>query len=209
VISVCNHIIWLRQHSLIIIAAVKHLRTLLTLVLTNSEVRKLLSDFSLIGRDLLAKGASKASGIIAPPEEKLRNVDQSAPADQFITQGGRVAGPNETPILEAGIPGTDKTVRAHPHDDQAHVIGADGGSKPVGEYRDIAQSKLNEAQSEAMAQRDQAAAQGQRHAQEISESENPEVAADEKKKGMMAKIRDIRVCLLFAFLCAYIYDYIH
>jgi hypothetical protein len=39
--------------------AVRHLRTILSLVLTNSEVRKLLSDFSLIGRDLLTRGASK------------------------------------------------------------------------------------------------------------------------------------------------------
>jgi hypothetical protein len=38
--------------------AVRHLRTILSLILTNSEVRELLSDFSLIGRDLLARGAS-------------------------------------------------------------------------------------------------------------------------------------------------------
>jgi hypothetical protein len=57
----------------LLIIAVKHLRTLLTLVLTNSEARKLLSDFSLIGRDLLAKGASKAATNIAPDQERLRD----------------------------------------------------------------------------------------------------------------------------------------
>lgn len=42
--------------------AIRHLlRTILSLILTNSEARKLLPDFSLIGRDLLARGASKAA----------------------------------------------------------------------------------------------------------------------------------------------------
>jgi hypothetical protein len=37
-------------------------------------------------------------------------VDRAAPADQFHTEGGRTIGPNEgTPVLEARIPGTDKT----------------------------------------------------------------------------------------------------
>ncbi|TEB22809.1 hypothetical protein FA13DRAFT_1466716 [Coprinellus micaceus] len=81
--------------------AAKHLRT--SLILTNSEVRKLLSDFSLIGRDLLSIGASKASTLIAPPEHKLARVDEPALQDQFVTHdpnhpdGQRIAGPNETP----------------------------------------------------------------------------------------------------------------
>jgi hypothetical protein len=99
------------------IAAVTHLRTLLSLVLTNSEARKLLSDFQLIGRDLLAKGASKAAANIAPPQDRLQQVDQSAPADRFHTEGGRTIGPDEgTPVLEARIPGTDTTIAQHPKD---------------------------------------------------------------------------------------------
>ena len=62
----------------------------LTLVLTVSEVRRLLYNFSIIGRDLLVKSASKAE-MIAMPEEKLRDVDQNASNDQFITEDGRVA----------------------------------------------------------------------------------------------------------------------
>ena len=97
--------------------AVRHLRTLLSLLLTNSEARKLVSDFSLIGRDLLAKGASKAAQNIAPTEEQLRGVDESAPHDQFITEGGRKIGPNEgTPVPEMRVPGTDTTVSQHPND---------------------------------------------------------------------------------------------
>jgi hypothetical protein len=44
-------------------------------------------------------------------------VDESAPKDQFVTEGGRIAGPNETPVLEARVPGTDTTVTQHPKDE--------------------------------------------------------------------------------------------
>lgn len=81
--------------------AIKHLRTLLTLVLTNSEVRKLLYDFSVIGRDLLAISATKTAEKIAPHDEELRSVNDTAPHDQFITQGGRVAQPGETPVFDS------------------------------------------------------------------------------------------------------------
>lgn len=78
--------------------AVQHLRALFSLILTNAEVRKLLSDFSVIGRDLLARGAEKAAEAARPDQERLRQVDESAPKDQFVTEGGRTAGPNETPV---------------------------------------------------------------------------------------------------------------
>jgi hypothetical protein len=61
--------------------------------LTNSEVCKLFSDFSLIARNLLARGASKAAQSLHPDNEAVARVDGSAPQDQFITEGGRVVGP--------------------------------------------------------------------------------------------------------------------
>jgi hypothetical protein len=67
-----------------VFAAAQHLRTLLSLILTNSEARKLLSDFSLIGRDLLARTASMAADAIKPDEEKLARADDTAPQDQFV-----------------------------------------------------------------------------------------------------------------------------
>ncbi|PPQ71059.1 hypothetical protein CVT26_011461 [Gymnopilus dilepis] len=168
--------------------AVKHLRTLLTLVLTNSEVRKLLSDFSLIGRDLLSRTAVKAAETIAPHPDKLANVDQTAPHDQFITEGGRVAGPNETPVLEARLPGTEKTIRHHPHEEDIMVKNEDGTMKPASEIReqarqvnenkgDIANDAVGKAQSEA-----------QKHAEDIQEADSTE----EKKRGVMDKMRAFR-----------------
>ncbi|KAI4525606.1 hypothetical protein K525DRAFT_290071 [Schizophyllum commune Loenen D] len=63
--------------------AAHHLRTLMSLILTNSEVRKLLSDFGTIGRDVLAKGASEAAGKLRPSEDELARVDEPAPKGEF------------------------------------------------------------------------------------------------------------------------------
>ena len=78
--------------------AVKHLRTLLSLVMTNAEVRKLLTDFSVIGRDILARTASKVADTARPDEEALRRIDETAPADQFVSKDGRRVGSDETPV---------------------------------------------------------------------------------------------------------------
>lgn len=67
-------------------AAVHHLRAILSIILTNSEVRKLLSDFSVVGRDLLAKGAVKAAEALRPTEEELAKVDEPAPQNGFTTK---------------------------------------------------------------------------------------------------------------------------
>jgi hypothetical protein len=50
-----------------------------SLVLTNSEVHKLLSDFSPIGHDLLARGASNAADSLHSDPEALAHVDETAP----------------------------------------------------------------------------------------------------------------------------------
>ncbi|CAA7258482.1 unnamed protein product [Cyclocybe aegerita] len=172
--------------------AVKHLRTLLTLVLTNSEVRKLLSDFSLIGRDLLAKGASKAAEMVAPPAGQLRNVDQSAPNDQFITESGRVAGPNETPVLETKVPGTDKTVQQHPAHPGPILRHEDGTEQPASELRDQAHSQTATMKSQVAAVKGKAWEDAQTHAQEVADAENPEAETEAKKRGVMDKMRQFR-----------------
>ncbi|KAF8890527.1 hypothetical protein CPB84DRAFT_1816344 [Gymnopilus junonius] len=165
--------------------AVKHLRTLLTLILTNSEVRKLLSDFSLIGRDLLSKGAVKVAETIAPNPDKLAQVDQSAPNDQFITEGGRVVGPNETPVLEARLPGTQKTVRHHPHEEDVMVRDADGTMRSAKEVKEQAKVRKEETAGQAVGR---AQSEGQRHVEDVVEAESTE----EKKKGVMDKMKAFR-----------------
>ena len=125
------------------VLAVRHLRTILSLVLTNSEVRKLLSDFSLIGRDLLARGASKAADSLRPDQEALAHVDDSAPQDQFITEGGRKVGPTETPVPEAKV--LDHTVTQHPKDD----LGAGATVKTANGEVKSGQQMYEEGQSQA------------------------------------------------------------
>jgi hypothetical protein len=123
--------------------AVHHLRTLLNIVATNSEVRKLLSDFGLIGRDLLSKAAAKAAEGIAPPHDQLANVDNAGPQDEFTTAGGRKTGTDETPVLEARVPGTDHVISHHPDQPEptvetnGHVQGA---SQAVDEGQDRLQN---------------------------------------------------------------------
>jgi hypothetical protein len=67
--------------------------------------------FSVIGVNLLSKGATHLVQKIAPTGEQLRNVDRSASDDEFFTAGGRPAGPKETPVLELSVPGTNKNVQ--------------------------------------------------------------------------------------------------
>ncbi|KAG6908916.1 hypothetical protein DXG01_002797 [Tephrocybe rancida] len=129
--------------------AVRHLRTLLSIVLTNSEVRKLLSDASLIGRDLLSTGMQKASSHIAPSKDALAGVDQSGPQDQFVSEGGRKVGPGETPILEGRVPGTGVSVKANPKEDEARIRGEDGQERDVGEVRDTFREQRDRAAESA------------------------------------------------------------
>ncbi|KAF4574250.1 hypothetical protein EYR40_006036 [Pleurotus pulmonarius] len=180
--------------------ATRHLRTLVSLVLTNAEVRKLFTDFSVIGRDLLAISASKASEQMRPSEDQLRGVDEPAPQDQFITEGGRVAGPNETPVLEARVPGTDHHVTQHPKDEfgtGATIKTESGDTVPASAAYDQARSE-----AEAAKQRGRETAQ-QRRQQVAGEyddvrravdddTRNPHAEVDEKKQTLGDRMRGYR-----------------
>ncbi|KAI0707522.1 hypothetical protein C8T65DRAFT_216076 [Cerioporus squamosus] len=174
--------------------AVQHLRTLLSLVLTNAEVRKLLTDFSVIGRDILARAASKVADKARPDEERLRRVDESAPRDQFVTEGGRLVGPDETPVLEARIPGTGTTVAQHPREELGH------GAKVKQENGEVKSgaSAINEAQQRANETIEQGRTEAQRQKEDVNNivggdpvPDNRE-DAEAKKSGLMNKIRGVR-----------------
>ncbi|PSS29844.1 hypothetical protein PHLCEN_2v2659 [Hermanssonia centrifuga] len=178
--------------------AIAHLRTLLSLILTNAEVRKLLSDFSVIGRDLFARGAMKVAENARPDEERLRTVDDTAPNDRFYTEGGRTAGPNETPVLEARIPGTDATIKQHPREELgtgATIHQSDGN---VRRGDDVGQ--------EAMQRKDEMMRRGQEEFQKQQDETVDAVGgtdlpadqegAEAKKNGFMDKLRNTRDNLL-------------
>lgn len=174
--------------------AVTHLRTLLSLILTNSEVRKLVSDFAVIGRDLLARGAAKVADAARPDPERLQKVDDTAPKDQFISEGGRVVGPDETPVLEARIPGTDTTVKQHPKEKLGHGATVHQGN---GEVKSGAQA-INEAQQ----RKDELYEQGYNEASRQKDDTLNAVGGDPvpdngedaeaKKNGLMGKLRGMK-----------------
>ncbi|CDO71185.1 hypothetical protein BN946_scf184845.g55 [Trametes cinnabarina] len=169
--------------------AVQHLRTLLSLVLTNAEVRKLLTDFTVIGRDILARTASKVAEKARPDEERLRQVDDSAPRDQFVSEGGRLVGPDETPVLEARIPGTDTTVVQHPREELGHGAKVKQGN---GEVKSGAEA-INEAQ-----QRKDEAIEPQRQKEDVNNAVGSDPIPDNredaeaKKSGLMGKLRGMK-----------------
>ncbi|KAI0654930.1 hypothetical protein C8Q70DRAFT_924907 [Cubamyces menziesii] len=170
--------------------AVQHLRTLLSLVLTNAEVRKLLTDFSVIGRDILARTASKVADKARPDEERLRQVDESAPRDQFVSEGGRLVGPDETPVLEARIPGTDTTVAQHPREELGHGAAVKQGNGEVKSGADA----INEAQQ----RKDEAVEQAKRQKEDVNNVVGGDPVPDDradaeaKKSGLMGKLRGMR-----------------
>ncbi|PVF96377.1 hypothetical protein CPB86DRAFT_874940 [Serendipita vermifera] len=65
---------------------VQHLRTLAQLILTNSEARKLVQDFTLIGRDMFARGASAAAERARPDAERMAKVDDAATSPYGATE---------------------------------------------------------------------------------------------------------------------------
>ncbi|KNZ77287.1 hypothetical protein J132_05945 [Termitomyces sp. J132] len=159
--------------------AIRHLRTLLSLVLTNSEVRKLLSDFSLIGRDLLSTTLQKASSQIAPTRDELARVNEPGPENQFITEGGRPIGQGETPVLEARVPGTDATIKDG--GGKARVKGEDAtGRGLVGNERVDRTQEMGES------------AQRQIGSPVIGTSEAEGGNGNGTKKGFMDRVRSVR-----------------
>ncbi|KAI0373547.1 hypothetical protein BV20DRAFT_937833 [Pilatotrama ljubarskyi] len=151
--------------------AVQHLRTLLSLVFTNAEVRKLFSDFGVIGRDLLARGAEKVAEKARPGEDELRKIDEPAPEHKFISEGGREVGPDETPVPEVQVPGTDIRVAHHPRSEDP---AAGTAIKKGDEVK-----RGDEALAEAQRKKDEALQKAQTEAQRQKEDVKARAAPDE------------------------------
>lgn len=169
-----------------LITALKHLRTLLSLLLTNVEARKLLTDFSLLGRDLLARGAVHAAEMIRPDDEHLAGVDQSAPADAFIDPN-EVSGPTSDALPESvNATSDDVTQRAHT------------GDLPVA--RDVVQGTTQGVRDDAQTRTGETVGQlkgdviEEQEELEEAEREGDEVKVEEKKRGMKERMRALKVC---------------
>lgn len=152
--------------------AVRHLRTLLSLILTNSEVRKLLSDFSVVGRDLLARGAAKAAEALRPDREALSRVDEPAPEGEFVSEG-RKTGTGETPVLDVDIPHADVHVEHQPHPDEPMFKMSRGEEASGRQAPAEGQQAVRPAQELAVDIGKQATEQAQRTSQKAKEVAEP------------------------------------
>ncbi|KAL1945663.1 hypothetical protein VTO73DRAFT_1665 [Trametes versicolor] len=174
--------------------AVQHLRTLLSLVFTNAEVRKLFSDFGVIGRDLVARGAEKLAEQARPDEEALRRIDEPAPEHKFISEGGREVGPNETPVPEVQLPGTDVRVAHHPRaeDPASGTAIKHGDEVKRGDVAyDEAQRKKDEFKSQAQTEANRQT-EDVRQCAAVDEPVQNEADAQTRKQRLQGKWTDVK-----------------
>ena len=119
-------------------------------------------------------------------------MDQSAPHDEFITTGGRPAGPEETPVPEFSVPGTSKALQQHPNENGAHIVDQDGTKKSVGEATQQVEGGYEESRDRAY----QTGTEAVYKAQDYADKDSPQ-EAEEKKMGMREKMRQMGVSLIF------------
>lgn len=130
-------------------AAARHLRTLGNLIATNGEVRKILFDFSVIGRDILATAATQVAQHVRPTHDALADVNRPGPSDQFESAKGKTVGVEETPVAEFDAPATSTTVRHDPH--KGLEIEHEGQVLDASQTADEARNRTREVASEAKA----------------------------------------------------------
>ncbi|WWC90750.1 uncharacterized protein L201_005687 [Kwoniella dendrophila CBS 6074] len=171
--------------------AAAHLRVLITLFLTNSEARKLLSDFGIIGRDIFATGAAKVADKARPNQEQLDSVDQEAPSKEWIGADGKRLGPNDTPELQVKGPDGSQ-VRYNPKDDprSAKVVDTDGNARPAGQVYDQAQQAKNEAQNRKEEAKADAKGSAREHAHDLNNARNPNASLREQKDQVLGRANE-------------------
>ena len=121
----------------------------------------------------------------------MARVNNSAPQDQFVTEGGHIAGPNETPILEVKIPGMDMWLRQHPHDEVgkgAKVVNGEGEGMSGGEVYAKMDSEVRTVKEDVGEKVEQGGVQ------------NGSVEGETKKNGLMDKMRGVWVSHLLRLL---------
>lgn len=141
----------------------KHLRVLATLFLTNGEVRKLVKDLGIVGRDMFATGAVKAADAARPNTDQLNQIDQPAADRTWVGPDGQTLGPNDSPTL-AMKTADGSQVRYDPKDapGQAQIIGKDGNTRTAGE----AYGQYQETKGNVMSQARQAGQQAMQGARD-------------------------------------------
>ena len=171
------------------------------LIATNSEVRKILSDFSAIGRDILARAASHAADSVRPNPDALVDVDRPAPSDQFETVGGSQVGPDEAPVADLNVPGSNVTVRHRPHGvaDLEHEGEVRSASQATDEARERIRDTRDRAQI-VVAEAGGAARYGYRFDHSClsthysrRDGKDPNADVDAKQSGLIGRLQNLKV----------------
>jgi len=165
--------------------AAKHLRVLLTLFVTNAEVRKLAKDLGFVCRDIFATTASRAADKARPSQEQLDQVDREAPSKQWVGPDGKTLGPNDTPEIQMKGPDGSQ-VRYNPKDapGNAQVRDTDGNTHSAGGLYNKAQEKKEEARQQKEENKGEAKEQLKSHAQDVASNRNPNASASEQAQQM-------------------------
>lgn len=99
--------------------AMKNLRTVGMLLVSNGQFRKLLSDFTLILRDMAAEGATNTANKIRP--ESLEGVTEPAEEGQFDQNGKKAPTTDDIPQGEEAKKGVDKAANQTANDVSSQV----------------------------------------------------------------------------------------
>ncbi|WVQ99967.1 hypothetical protein IAU59_007110 [Kwoniella sp. CBS 9459] len=188
--------------------AAAHLRVLISLFITNSEARKLLNDFGIIGRDIFATGAAKVADKTRPNQEQLDSVDQEAPSNQWVGADGKRLGPNDTPEVQVKGP-SGAQVTYNPKDDprDARVVDTDGNERSSGQVYDKAQeahsqyqnkkedlksSAVNTARGQGQEgqQKEQAKGEAKAHAKDLASSRDPNASYSTQKDQILGRANE-------------------
>ena len=117
--------------------AVQHLRTLAQILLTNSEARKLVQDFGLIGRDLFAQGASRAAERARPDPERMARVDDAAVSPVGMNDGTVQPMEGGVDITKDGFRGALKKGLTHTEQKSADAVEVTPPSQVVASNVDV------------------------------------------------------------------------
>lgn len=84
-----------------------------------------------------------------------------------------------------------KNIKAHPHE-EVRVKHEDGTERPLGEHVDTAKTKYGELKEGATYGASSAEEKGKGHARDVASADQPGEVAEEKKQGVMDKMRQFR-----------------
>ncbi|KAM0790055.1 hypothetical protein ACM66B_005383 [Microbotryomycetes sp. NB124-2] len=164
--------------------AVEHLRTLGKLIFTNSEARKLLKDFGVLGRDVLADAAVKVGDVARPGEDELARADEPAPSNQWVGPDGQIHDHTQK-VPDTGL--AEKRAKAQEAKEKAKAERDDMVNQAQGHAQNVANA-ADQGQQQGAGVSDQARAEyGAQAGQDQGQAE-----ADKAKETAQGKFNQLK-----------------